>query len=104
MPVWGLLGEVAWGWQALLLVMAVCFGAVAFLLRSRSLLIASSAALAIDLTFFLIELRRAAPSLLWVLGIVFGLTLMALAALLEHRREAFQQRLRVWGTELRTWS
>ena len=104
MPVWGLLGEVAWGWQALLLVLAVCFGAVAFLLRSRSLLIASSAALAIDLTFFLIELRRAAPSLLWVLGIVFGLTLMALAALLEHRREAFQQRLRVWGTELRTWS
>lgn len=104
MPVWGLLGEIAWGWQVILLVFAVAFGALAFQARSRSLLLASSAALLIDLAFFLIELRQQAPSLVWVLGIVFGLALMATAALIEHRRESLLQRLRIWGDELRAWS
>lgn len=104
MPVWGLLGEIAWGWQVVLLLFATAFGALAFQIRSRPLLMASSAALLIDLAFFLFELRQQAPSLVWVLGIVFGLALMAAAALIEHRRESLLQRLRIWGDELRAWS
>lgn len=102
-PVLGMLGEIRWQWQILLLLFAVAFGALAFQIRSRSLLLASSAALTIDLVFFLVELRRSTPFLLWILGIGFGLALMALATLLEHRREVLEQRLRIWGQELRQW-
>lgn len=103
MPVLGMLGEIRWQWQILLLLFAVAFGALAFQVRSRSLLLASTAALLIDLTFFLVELRRSTPFLLWILGIGFGLTLMGLAALLEHRREILEQHLRIWGRQLRQW-
>ena len=37
------------------------------------------------------------------LSLVFGLALMTLAALLEHRRELLLQRLRMWAGELRGW-
>ncbi len=104
MPVLGLLDELNWGWQIVLLLFAVAFGAASFRLRSRSLLIVSTAALFIDLACFLIKLRQTAPLLIWVAGIVFGLGLMAVAALLEHRREVLLQRIRIWGQELRSWA
>ncbi len=104
MPVLGLLEELDWGWQIVLLLFAVAFGAASFRLRSRSLLIVSTAALIIDLACFLIKLRQTAPLLIWVAGIVFGLGLMAIAALLEHRREVLLQRIRIWGRELRSWA
>ncbi len=104
MPVLGLLEELDWGWQIVLLLLAVAFGAASFRLRSRSLLIVSTAALVVDLACFLIKLRQTAPLLVWVAGIVFGLGLMATAALLEHRREVLLQRIRIWGRELRSWA
>ncbi len=104
MPVLGLLEELSWGWQIVLLLLAVAFGAASFRLRSRSLLIVSTAALIIDLACFLIKLRQTAPLLVWVAGIVFGLGLMAVAALLEHRREVLLQHIRIWGLELRSWA
>ena len=103
MPVLGLLDELDWGWQIVLLLFAVAFGTASFKLRSRSLLIVSTAALFIDLACFLIKLRQTAPLLVWVAGIVFGLGLMAIAALLEHRREVLLQHIRIWGRELRSW-
>ncbi len=104
MPVMGLLDELTWGWQIVLLLFAVAFGAASFRLRSRPLLITSTAALVVDLACFLIKLRQTAPLLVWVAGIVFGLGLMAAAALLEHRREVLLQRIRIWGRELRSWA
>ena len=103
-PMMGLLGELGWVWQIALLLTSIAFGLASFRLRSRSLLTVSTAALVIDLVFFVIKLRRTEPTLLWVAGIAFGLTLMASAALLEHRREELEQRLRIWGRELRSWS
>ncbi|MEM7356761.1 MAG: hypothetical protein AAF657_38450, partial [Acidobacteriota bacterium] len=104
MPVMGLLEELSWGWQIVLLLLAIGFGAASFKLRSRSLLIVSTAALVINLTCFLIRLRQTEPLLLWVAGIVFGLGLMAVAGLLEHRRERLLQHIRIWGNELRSWA
>ncbi len=104
MPVLGLLAELDWLWQIVLLLFAVAFGAASFLLRSRSLLIVSTAALIVDLAFFLLHLRSTAPQLLWVAGIFFGLGLMGTAALLEYRRERVLQRIRVWGREIRSWA
>ncbi len=104
MPVLGMLEELNWGWQIVLLLLSVAFGAASFRLRSRSLLTVSTAALVIDLACFLIKLRQTAPLLVWVAGILFGLSLMAVAALLEHRREVLLQRIRIWGQELRSWA
>ena len=104
MPVLGLLEELSWGWQIVLLLLSVAFGSASFRLRSRSLLIVSTAALMINLACFLIRLRQTEPLLLWVAGIIFGLGLMGLAGLLEHRREVLLQRIRIWGNELRSWA
>ena len=103
-PLMGLLQEITWGWQIALLLAAVAFGAASFHLRSRSLLVVSSGALVIDLVFFLIKLQQTEPTLLWVAGILFGLALMALAALFEHRQETLRQRFRIWGGELGEWT
>lgn len=104
MPMIGLLDEMGWGWQIVLLLLAVAFGATSFRLRSRSLLTVSTAALLIDLGFFLLKLHSTVPIALWVLGLAFGLGLMVLAAVLEHRRERLLQQLRVWGQEIRAWA
>lgn len=103
-PMMGLLGQFGWVWQIALLLTAIAFGALSFRLRSRSLLTVSTAALIVDLVFFVIKLRRTEPTLLWVVGIVFGLALMGGAAFLEHRREEVEQRIRIWGQELKSWS
>ena len=104
MPVLGLLDTLSWGWQSVLLLLAVGFGAASFRLESRSLLILSTAALLVDLACFLLKLHQTAPMLLWVAGVAFGLSLMAVAAFLEHRRELVLQRVRVWRREFGAWS
>jgi hypothetical protein len=103
-PIVALSGEISWGWLAALLVCAVGFGAASFTLRSRSLLTVSTAALLTDLGFFVFRIGTAAPTVLWVLGLVFGLALMAVAAWLEHQREGVLQQIRLFGRELRAWS
>lgn len=103
-PMMGLMAELGWMWQISMLLTAIAFGALSFRLRSRSVLTVSTAALIVDLLFFVIKLRRTEPTLLWVGGIAFGLALMGGAAYLEHRREEVEQRLRIWGRELKSWS
>ena len=49
-------------------------------LRSRSLLTTSTAAMVVDLGFFLVKVRETEPTLLWVAGIALGLALMAAGA------------------------
>lgn len=103
-PIVALSAEISWRWLAALLVCAVGFGAASFALRSRSLLTVSTAALLTDLGFFVFRIGTTAPMVLWILGLVFGLTLMAGAAYLEHKREGVLQQLRVFGRELQSWS
>lgn len=104
MPVLGMLGEITWGWQITLLLLSVIFGAWSFQLESRALLLVSTLSVLTDLAFFLLMLRRTEPMLLWVAGVIFGLGLMALAALLEKRREEVRQQIRLWSDELRSWA
>ena len=103
-PTMALLRQTDWTAQLALLLLAVGFGAWSFHLRSRSLLVVSTGAVLVDLGFFLLMVGRTEPVLLWVLGLGFGLGLMAVAALLERRREDSFQQVRVWGRSLRTWS
>jgi len=103
-PIVALSTEISWGWLAALLVCAVGFGAASFTLRSRSLLTVSTAALLTDLGFIVFRIGTTAPTVLWVLGLVFGLALMAVAAWLEHQREGVLQQIRLFGRELRAWS
>jgi hypothetical protein len=103
-PIVALSDSVSWGWLAALLVTAVGFGAGSFALRSRSLLTVSTAALLTDLGFFVLRIGTTAPTLLWVLGLGFGLALMATAAWLESQREGLLQQIRLFGRELRAWN
>ncbi|HKI02601.1 MAG TPA: hypothetical protein VKK31_11520 [Thermoanaerobaculia bacterium] len=103
-PIVALSGEISWGWLAALLVATVAFGAASFVLRSRSLLTVSTAALLTDLGFFVFRIGTTAPMALWVLGLAFGLALMAAAAWLEYQREGVLQQIRIFGRELQAWS
>lgn len=103
-PIVALSGQISWGWLAALLVLAVAFGAASFGLRSRSLLTVSTAALLTDLGFFVFHIGSTAPTALWGLGALFGLSVMGAAAWLEYQREGVLQQIRVFGRELRAWS
>jgi hypothetical protein len=103
-PIVALSSQISWTWLAALLVMTVAFGAASFGLRSRSLLTVSTAALLTDLGFMVFRIGTTAPMLLWVLGLAFGLALMAVAAWLEYQREGVLQQIRVFGRELEGWS
>ncbi|MEA2600584.1 MAG: hypothetical protein QOF89_1576 [Acidobacteriota bacterium] len=103
-PIVALSNQISWAWLAALLVMTVAFGAASFSLRSRSLLTVSTAALLTDLGFMVFRIGTTAPMLLWVLGLAFGLTLMAVAAWLEYQHEGVLQQIRVFGRELEGWS
>jgi hypothetical protein len=103
-PIVALSGQISWGWLAALLVLTVAFGAASFGLRSRSLLTVSTAALLTDLGFFVFHIGSTAPTALWVLGALFGLSVMGAAAWLEYQREGVLQQIRVFGRELRAWS
>jgi hypothetical protein len=103
-PIVALSGQISWGWLAALLVLAMAFGAASFGLRSRSLLTVSTAALLTDLGFFVFHIGSTAPTALWALGMLFGLSVMGAAAWLEYQREGVLQQIRVFGSELRAWS
>ena len=103
-PILALSEQVSWMWLAVLLVMTVAIGSACIALRSRSLLVVSTAAMLTDLGFFVFKIGTTEPLLLWVFGLAFGLGLMAWAAYLEYQREGFLQQIRVFGRELKTWS
>jgi hypothetical protein len=103
-PIVALSEQVSWIWLAVLLVMTVAIGSACIALRSRSLLLVSTAAMLTDLGFFVFKIGTTEPLLLWVFGLAFGLGLMAWAAYLEYQREGLLQQIRVFGRELKSWS
>ncbi len=103
-PIVALSDQISWGWLAVLLICTVAFGAASFVLRSRSLLTVSTAAMLTDLGFFVFRIGTTAPMALWVIGLAFGLALMAGAAYLEYQREGVLQQIRVFGRELQAWN
>jgi hypothetical protein len=103
-PIIALADQVSWMWLAVLLVMTVATGSACIALRSRSLLVVSTAAMLTDLAFFVFKIGTTEPMLLWVFGLAFGLGLMAWAAYLEYQREGLLQQIRVFGREFKSWS
>jgi hypothetical protein len=103
-PVVALSDQVSWIWLAVLLALTIAFGGVAFAVRSRSLLLVSTAAMFTDLSFFVFKIGTTAPTLLWVFGIAAGVGLMLVAAFLESRRQGVWRELHRWRRELGAWS
>jgi hypothetical protein len=103
-PIIAMAEQVSWMWLAVLLVMTVAIGSACIALRSRELLVVSTAAMLTDLGFFVFKIGTTEPLLLWVFGLAFGLGLMGWAAYLEYQREGFLQQIRVFGRELKSWS
>lgn len=102
-PIVALSSQISWAWLAALLVLAVLFGSLAFVLKSRLLLVVSTAAMVVDLGFSVFQLGTTAPWLLWVCGLIFGLSIIGVAAWLESRREGVLQQLRVFRSEIAAW-
>ncbi len=103
-PIAALSEQVSWIWLAILLVMTIAIGAVCIAVRSRSLLVVSTAAMLTDLGFFVFKIGTTEPLVLWVFGLAFGLALMGWAAFLEYQREGLLQQVRVFGRQLRSWN
>jgi hypothetical protein len=103
-PVVALSDQVSWIWLAVLLALTIAFGGVAFAVRSRSLLLVSTAAMFTDLSFFVFKIGTTAPTLLWVFGIAAGVGLMLVAAFLESSRQGVWRELHRWRRELGAWS
>jgi len=103
-PIVALSEQVSWIWLAVLLVMTIAIGAVCIAVRSRSLLVVSTAAMLTDLGFFVFKIGTTEPLVLWVFGLAFGLALMGWAAFLEYQREGLLQHVRVFGRQLRSWN
>ncbi len=92
-PVAALSDQVSWIWLAALAVLTLAFGSASFAIRSRSLLLVSTAALLADLSFFVFKIGTTAPMLLWVFGLAVGLGMMLAAAFLESRRQGVWREL-----------
>jgi rhombotail lipoprotein len=92
-PVAALSDQVSWIWLAALAVLTLAFGSASFAIRSRSLLLVSTAALLADLSFFVFKIGTTAPMLLWVFGLAVGLGMMLAAAFLESRRQGVRREL-----------
>jgi hypothetical protein len=103
-PIVALSDQVSWIWLAALLVSTLAFGSVAFAVRSRSLLLVSTAAMLTDLSFFVFKIGTTAPTLLWVFGIAVGVGLILVAAYLESSRQGVWRELHRWRRELGAWS
>jgi hypothetical protein len=102
-PVVALSDQVSWIWLAALAVLTLAFGSASFAIRSRSLLLVSTAALLADLGFFVFKIGTTAPMLLWVFGLVVGLGMMLAAAYLESRRQGVWHELLRFRRGLGAW-
>lgn len=86
-----------------LMVLSVAVTLLAMILRVRVLIYTGVAFLFADLVAMVVRGSIDQPNVLWVAGVVFGLTVIALAAYCESHREQLQQRIRRLMAELQAW-
>ncbi|MEP3479250.1 MAG: hypothetical protein ABJZ55_08390 [Fuerstiella sp.] len=93
----------SWQHMLLLLVLSVVIILAAIGLRVRSLVYCGSGFLVVDLLAMVVQSTNDSPTLLWAVGMVMGIGIMALAAYCERHREQLLSRLRMLSSELATW-
>tara|TARA_R110002049_G_scaffold4601_6_gene32869 strand:- start:51990 stop:55583 length:3594 start_codon:yes stop_codon:yes gene_type:complete len=102
-PLFEVLGG-SWIHMFSLMLISVVIILIAIGLRLRSLVYAGSACLVFDLVAMVIRSTIHDSSLLWVLGVALGISVIALAAFCENHREKLLSRIRTLTAELATWT
>lgn len=93
----------SWQHMLTLLILSVIIVVVAIGLRVRSLVYCGTGFLLVDLLAMVVQSTSDSPTLLWGIGILTGVGLMALAAYCERHREQLLARIRMLSSELATW-
>ncbi|MCA9069005.1 MAG: hypothetical protein KDA84_08785, partial [Planctomycetaceae bacterium] len=101
-PVFHIL-SVRWVDLLTLMVASVAVTLTAMGLRIRALMYTGTAFLVADLLAMVVMGSIDNPTLLWIAGILVGLSVMALAAYCEKHREQVLQHLRIVAAKLETW-
>lgn len=96
--------EGSWIHLLTLMVASVAITLVAMGLRIKALMYTGTAFLVADLAAMVVRGSINDPSLLWIAGILLGVSVIGLAAYCERHREQMLQRLRMVVAELETWS
>ncbi len=86
-----------------LMVFSVVVILLAIGLRVRALMYTGSAFLVADLIAMVVRSGIDHPSILWICGVLFGATVIGLAAICENHRDRLLQRIRFLSAELATW-
>lgn len=101
-PVLQVLGG-SWQHMLLLLILSVMMIVLAIGLRVRSLVYCGTGFLVVDLLAMVVQSTMDSPTLLWAVGILMGVGIMALAAYCERHREQLLSRIRMLSSELAAW-
>ncbi len=94
----------SWIHMLVLMIISVLVIFVAIGFRLRALVYAGSACLLVDLVAMVVRSTVHNQNLLWIVGVVFGIFVIALAAFCENHREKLLSRIRVLSAELATWN
>lgn len=93
----------SWQHMLLLLILSVVIIVAAIGCRVRSLVYCGTGFLLVDLLAMVVQSTNDSPTLLWAVGILTGIGLIALAAYCERHREQLLSRIRMLSSELATW-
>ncbi|MCH8830892.1 MAG: hypothetical protein IID45_15055 [Planctomycetes bacterium] len=102
-PVFHIVGDGSWLHLFTLMVAAVGVTLVAIGLRVRALMYTGTAFLLADLVAMVVRGSVDHPTLLWIVGILFGAAVIVLAAVCERHREQLLTRMRRLTAELESW-
>jgi hypothetical protein len=101
-PVFHIVGG-SWLHLLTLMIASVAVTLTAMGLRIRALMYTGTGFLVGDLLAMVVRGSIDNPTLLWIAGILFGLSVISLAAYCEKHREEVLQRLRLMAARLETW-
>ncbi|MGV3485997.1 MAG: DUF2157 domain-containing protein [Planctomycetaceae bacterium] len=101
-PCFEILGG-SWWHLASLMVLSVVVILLAIGLRLRALIHTGAAFLCVDLVAMVIRSTIDHPGMLWMIGLLVGAVVIAIAAVCENHRERLLSRIRLLSAELSTW-
>ncbi len=102
-PCFDILGG-SWLHMLSLMVLSVLIVLIAIGLRLRALVHAGTAFLLIDLVAMVIRSSIDRPGMLWAIGLLVGVVVIAIAAICERNREQVLSRIRMLSAQLATWN
>ena len=94
----------SWVHMLALLTLSVVLVLAAIGLRQRWLMLTASVCLGFDLVAMVVRSTIHNLNVLWVVGVLIGIAVIALAAVCENHRDKLLQRIRLLSAELATWN